>query len=495
MTDIRTRILGLLQIGPGESPIKNDSEFFRGNMDVVDAAVGLVTLHRHNGQPVVGADAPDPPDVAVSTSVDGGIAGNATVHYRVSHVDASGNESPASYATSITTPAPLDVPDAPTVARHETGGDLAPGMYQYALSAYRGSTTLETKADNPATANLPPSAGDTQAVDLTLPVLPDDADGFNIYRRTPNATTYYFLASVPAVDTGDVFTDDGSISPNLARPLPQVDSSNAANAIVVTPDGTLSTGESWNVYRAITEDDDDPVWASSLVGQIDHPADELTDTGTATDTRSPIEASLGLNNPDQIDLGSEVSGVLPPANGGARTFPARAAGTWIGPAAVAGGTIEIAAGDVVFVPFILDTAQQVDALRVATSIAGGTDAKVLIYIVSASGTDGPGVIVASAELDVDVTPDDLVADLLADEDLAPGRWWLGIHNHTTGIDAATFHAYDPATQLAPIDLPAPSSTTGHSGLTATAGLTVLTNTVGLTFTPIDQAPVIQARIA
>lgn len=606
----RTRFLELLKIMAGETPLLNDSEFFRTNIDKLDTAIGMLMNHRHNGQLVAGVDAPDPPDADLNPSIDGGIAGGATVYYRVSHVDSAGNESAASNHTSINTPAPLTVPDAPLLSRQETGGNLAPGMHQYVLSAWQSSTTLETPAINPGTANLPPSGGTHQTITLELPTLPDGADGFNVYVRRPGSTTYFFLATIAAADVGDPWIDDGGTAPNAVRIYPRVDTSNAANAITVTPAGSLTAGEAWNIYRTFTEEGEDPTWTGgTLIGQVEHPATTFSDLGAAPEPQSPPEASLSLTNPDPIDLESEVTGRLQPEHGGggftaattiavdavdgtattvtpltytpgtlpngiapadftggspvsislivaaltsgyfpegmvfvvlseigygayrftedtdlsqpwnawAEDFdlisgpgnfralllddryipvvpPARPpldAGTWTGPTAPGGGTTELAEGDVVFVPWDLHATQTLDMIRIGVETAGDPDAKIMVYLASpkTDGT-GPDVIVASAELPTDATGD--ITELI-DYTRPAGGWWLGVHNHTAGIAAATLHAYSPNAQLAPITLPPPSVATGNTGLKAAAGTTPLEDTDGLTFTAIAEAPIVQAR--
>lgn len=310
---LRTRFLGLLKLRPGiDPPRTNDGEFFNKNMDALDSVAAHFQLHRHNGEPVPSSLAPDPPTLLLDDDSDGGIAGNATVVYRVAIVDATGTEGVASIAQQIDTPGPVATPEAPTAERIASGGSFAPGHVQYAITAWKSFLTYQTIASPSVTANLPGSAGDAQQVVLTLPALPEGADGFNIYRRRPNSTTFNLLATVPAEDAGEPFIDDGSTEASNEILLPTTDTSAAGNSITVTPNGTLEADEAWRIYRSYQEDDEPISWLDTLLAELpeDGPGFYL-DLGGPTGNGSPLDDAVTFENPGPIDLWTETTGVLP----------------------------------------------------------------------------------------------------------------------------------------------------------------------------------------
>lgn len=311
MTTLRTRFLGLLKRGHGDSLAENDYEFTDANLDKLDAAAQLVTTHRHDGQAIADADAPDAPELEVTSDEDGAFPGDATINYRIAKVSADGIESPASAVATIETPGSISQPTISPELQLAGGGELPAGLYGYAYTQYRGIFTFETLPSPARTANLPVSAGDTQAVALTFPELDPDADGINIYRRIPNSTTWNYLVSVPAANVDDGFIDDGTILPSTERLLPAIDYSADASSITITPPGALAPGEAWRLYRAFGEDTDDLVWADSFLTELSSSA-PWEDLGSPTGGGSPALTGLGLTNPNPIDLWTETSGVLPP---------------------------------------------------------------------------------------------------------------------------------------------------------------------------------------
>jgi hypothetical protein len=477
--------LGLIHLYLGEALRTDDCAFTDRNISTIAAHLRRIATHRHDEEVIAGDEAPDAPGLGVSASVDGAFVDNSTIHYRVAKV-VDGFESPASTAVSVTTPETLPVPATPTAAVSATsGGSLAAGVYQYAIAAYRDHTTLESAPSASASVNLGVPNGNDQIVTITLPGLVGGVTGYNIYRRSPGSTTFNFLASQPSATP---YVDDGSVTASAERLIPFEDHS-AYNAIEVTLDA-LDPGEKWRLYRTSLEEE----WGASFLVELESGfTSPYVDTGGATGDGSPTTAVISFTNPGKILLESEVTGVLPPENGGRLAPPAALpAAVWVGPAAIAGDTIEIPEGEAVFVPFALDAAQTLDAIRVGVSVAGDAGAKVMLYL--AEGHVEPGAIVASVELDVDATGD-LVADLTPDEVVVAARYWLGVHNHTATLGPATFHAYADTVHLAPIDLPAPTAVAGSSGLIGVAGTTAIVTAVGLTLAPVVSAPVVQARTA
>ena len=322
--DVREPFHDLLMIGSGQSLARNYGEFLTTNIRKIGAGLRHTETHRHNGQVVASAaDAPNDPTVALA-SEDGGIAAGVTVEYRVARVDALGVESAASDVVSFDTPEAIDTPDPVTLSRIATGGALNPGLYEYAVSVWTGFHTYETLADNEVGAHLPPSDGDEQQIVITLPELPAGADGFNVYRRLPGSVTYNLLATLADTYAENDFTDDGGTDADAERVRPTINSSNGANAIEITPDGTLDTGEAWRIYRRFDEEgtDDDLDWAMTLLDDLEEGGDpSYIDLGGAPQAGAPLASAASFQNPGAIDLAAtgadkEVTGILPSLHGG-----------------------------------------------------------------------------------------------------------------------------------------------------------------------------------
>ena len=598
---------GLIRLFEGERLSTDGYAFTDANISFIAAALRRIGLHRHDGETITAPGAPDAPDLDVSAATDGAFPGSSEVHYRVSKV-VDDFESPASLAATVTTPPPLGVPDVPAVEVTATsGGALMAGVYEYAITAFRDHTTLESEPSGNTAVNLAVPNGDDQIVTISFPVLPSGATGFNVYRRTPGSTSWYFLGTTD----GDPYVDDGSVPASTSRLIPFEDHS-GYNAIEVDLDA-LAPGEKWRLFRSSLEED----WGASFLVELEYGfTNPYVDSGIPTGAGSPVVTPAIFANPPKIDLESEVSGVLPSANGGAGfvgaalmatsavdgtathvtplawdpdapasgivpagftggtpvavsfletalasgyypdglvvAIPAGAAhagvyllpedadlsnpwpehidppafvkdvewhgilggdgiyvtlgdrpaaplpvstGTWLGAAAPHGGTVEVAEGDVVFVPWRLAAAQIIDAVRIGIETSGATGAKVMTYLAMPSSTVGgvPGDIVGSLEIDTDQAPGDIVSSLAGDYDAISDDWFCGIHNHITGVTPATLHAYAASAQLEGLPLPAPSSAAGFTGLKAAAGLDELITAEGLTFTAVSEAPVVQVR--
>jgi hypothetical protein len=173
---------------------------------VIDSLLAALELHNHEG----GGRLLDPAPPAVTTAVDptGLLTGGRTYYYKVGYLDKFGLETAGSDEVSITLPAGPTTP-SPPVPVAGTGGSLGNGGYYYAIAAYVGDSTKQTLASQTVFVNL---TGSFTKVTLTFPAADASADGWVVFRRGPNETQLYCLATVPKasttyVDTGAVISD------------------------------------------------------------------------------------------------------------------------------------------------------------------------------------------------------------------------------------------------------------------------------------------------
>jgi hypothetical protein len=192
-----------------------------------------------------------------------------------------------------------------------TTGTLIGGTYFYVLSAYQVTSTSETLAltsGSTTTANT-----NTNKNTLTLPSLPAGATGFNIYRKRPGASKFYFLAST----TSASFVDDGSIAEDCDRSLPTENTTNSTNKVTITLSGAVPVGMTWKLYRTFVNGDYDNSLVHHVVEETAVGSGIITNTyvdiGNPTTTGRPSERNQVVGSPEKIDLedGTEIQGRLP----------------------------------------------------------------------------------------------------------------------------------------------------------------------------------------
>lgn len=300
----QTEHFGLTKLGPSEGIHAGTDRFASADRDVIDALLYASALHRHSGDPIADT-APESALVATAVAGAGTLPASTTISYCYTYTDPEDGETRQSPLTSITLPDPLVAPEAPTFSQQSIGGTLEPGQYFYVLSAYEGSSTVETKATNPVAVQIPAGTS-TNTVTLTMPAVPAGADGFNIYRRGPSETHYQFLASTSASS----YLDDGSVSTS-SRTLPPENTTNSTWGVqldlpAATP--TIPVDNLWNIYRTYTSSFDD----SHLV-TLDEDTTTYTDVGNSTNAGSPPTVIGQDITPSKVLLtdAAEVQGSLP----------------------------------------------------------------------------------------------------------------------------------------------------------------------------------------
>lgn len=321
---------GLITLEGGESLSTNGYQFTNADRQRIDQLLWLGAEGHHHTGAVGSIQEPASGPTLTLQTTGGSIPAGTRVYYRISYVDSNGLESVSSAESFIDTPDPIDSPGAPSLAYSTTGGVLAPGVYYYALTAYVDASIAETMV-GPTTYIQVPITTHTNLVTLTLPSLPAGATGFNVYRRAPGQTKYFYLASVDmTVATPPLtYVDSGSVEEDCDRSLPTKNSTNSSNSVIVTHSGAtpaVPVGYTWKVYRTYVNTN----WQNSLLAWVVEYVSEsstiitptYTDVGASTTTGSPLDISQVTDSPSRVLLtnGAEVQGALPGAMVGGFLF-------------------------------------------------------------------------------------------------------------------------------------------------------------------------------
>lgn len=324
-----TIYFGLQKISGGDSFGENGWKFSDEDRVIIDRLLYMaLSGHHHNGALAGGEGQPDPPELSLDTS-SGSLPAATRLYYRITLVDAVGNESIASLETYIDTPDSVTQPNAPAATYESTGGTLLAGPYFYMFSAYTDVNTHESRAVNASTVMLP--SGATNRITLDLPDVPDGATGFNIYRRKPGANAYVYLDSIDmSVATPPTnYIDDGSVTEDPNRGVPVTNTTNSSNTVTIAFPGVtpvIPEGYTWKIYRTAipAQYTNSLLWwvveTTESNGDIIRPT--FVDEGQATRTGRPPDVSQQIASPGQIILtdAEEVTGRLPMGNVSAFPF-------------------------------------------------------------------------------------------------------------------------------------------------------------------------------
>lgn len=312
----------LSTLSSGDDFADNGYKYTDADRQQIDRLLEIgAETHRHDGVVADSIDPDTPPSLALDTS-GGGIGAGERIRYKFTLVDVVGNESAASPEAYIDTPDPVESPAASSLTYDNGAGSLLPGNYFYALSAYVDLNTSETKAPNRAYITVA-SGSATNTITITLPSLPFGATGFNIYRRTPGSTKYFYLDSVDmdVATPPDVYEDDGATDVDCGRTLPVVNSTYSTNSVVVSYPGAtpvVPDGYTWKIYRTYESGEYDDSFLTWVVEETSEGSGIIVttyeDVGAGTTTGYPPAYSQIVDSPSKIDLtdAAEVQGVLPP---------------------------------------------------------------------------------------------------------------------------------------------------------------------------------------
>jgi len=331
---------GLEKLRAGESMAQNSYQFTDADRDTIDSLLFVgAESHRHTGAAGTGSSPTTAPSLSLNSTV-GALPGGTRVSYKYSLVSPLGLESAASPEAFVTTPDLINSPAAPTlIVNATTGGTLVAGIYYYALSAYMPVQTSETPAPNVAYISVP--TGSTNSLRLTYPTLPTGAAGWNIYRKKPGQSDYFYLATVAAGPVN--YIDTGSVIEDCDRRRPTVNKTSGANRVTVTlPAALPGPGWTWKVYRTLV--------TNSYINSLLHAVVEETsegsgvivtnyiDSGEGTYSGQPQPQSHLIGDPPKIMFtgGAEVTGRLPLAN--IQAFPFEVTFVFLGPIVTQQGT-------------------------------------------------------------------------------------------------------------------------------------------------------------
>lgn len=286
---------GLQKIESGTQGLPtNDYAFGSFNIDVIDRLLARINTSLFDSDAPISS--PTAGLGAVASTSGGSIAAGRTLRYQFTYVDPFGNETAASPTTTVSTSTATGSPQAPTLSTASTGGGLSSGRYFYALSSYVDTDTNESTAFNRTFVVLP--SGSTNVITLTLPSLPAGATGFNIYKKGPGQSVYYYLDTVdlsgPPVTT---YEDDGSLPQNATRSPVTTSTANSTNSVTLTvPGGSVPLGYTWKVYRSYSTNWDSSLlaWVTSETFGVITPS--YTDTGAAPTVGHPPERNYILGD-------------------------------------------------------------------------------------------------------------------------------------------------------------------------------------------------------
>jgi hypothetical protein len=332
---------GLSILGAGDALNADGYKAVDADRRLIDRLLEYSTeQHHHTG--ITGTDrTPVAPPVLTLITTDGSIPAGQRYYYTYTIIDDTGTESAPAPYTAIDTPPAIATPSAPLINPVTGSGSLLPGTYSYVLSAYRGANSLETKAENSQVATI---YGVTPgSMSLTLPQPPLGADGFNIYRKSPNGLHYLWITDIATTTDATAWVDDGSIEGDCDRSLPGVNRTSNENAVLVQFPGAtpnVPDGYTWRIYRSTSPAN----WSYSTLIDITPIGDatpytpvEFLDTGLGAQSGGPPPLTQVLNAPPKIELtnAAEVQGYLPP---GLISFPTAVTFTSAGAVTVGDGT-------------------------------------------------------------------------------------------------------------------------------------------------------------
>jgi hypothetical protein len=311
---------GLQTLGPGEPFSTNGYKYVNADRHTIDNLLKIgAETHVHDGLEGSAIEPDEGPELVLDVTA-GTLPAGTRIYYKYTLVNAQGQETIPSTESFIDTPAAVETPAAPTVFYESTGGTLQPGNYYYSLSAYVNASISETKAENPVHISVAVTSL-TNVITIGLPTLPDGADGFNVYRRKPGQSKYFYLDSIDMTGATptDIYVDDGSVGEDCDRGLPRYNTTNTTNTVTISlpASAPLEEGYTWKIYRTYVNGG----WDSSFLTHIVEYVSEATptiidyydDIGLSTSEGTYPTATLVTDSPSKIDLtdSAHVTGYLP----------------------------------------------------------------------------------------------------------------------------------------------------------------------------------------
>ena len=248
-----TNYFSLKKFG-SEGRLSDDNyKFSDRDRSTIDSLLWTLVNHDHREVADGGSLAgPTEPVLTVDT-VGGTLAAGTSYYYKLSFMDSSGSETGASSAIIADTADLVPSPPIQTLSSVSTGGALNSGIYRYALSYYQ-TAGGETRAVNVSTI-LVPTGTSTNVITVGLLTAPEDADGWKVYRKSPDDSDYHFLYSVVKTGTPPTsWDDDGSETIDCTKIRPSSNTTNSTSVITVDLNAAdIPLDErivSWKIYRS-----------------------------------------------------------------------------------------------------------------------------------------------------------------------------------------------------------------------------------------------------
>jgi len=317
----KTQHLGLNKFGAEGRLSDEGYKFSNRDRELMDSILFTLGEHAHEQPDVSIFDGPTTGTAPLLSTADTGgtLFAGRDYYYKVSYVDVNGNETASSAAGVVNTPDPIVAPEAGVLTTATTGGTLLAGTYKYTLAFFQDSGGVTTAPSRSTI--LIPTGTSTNTVTVPLPTLPDGADGWKIYRKSPGDIEYWLLATIASGPS--TYLDDGSDDPDCTQKTPPANTTNSTNTVTITLTPSWLPLDSrvvgWRIYRTSQAGS---YVANSLVTTV---VETLTEGGadlviTFTDIGDPMVQGIPLTQtavpapPPQLDASKifdALSGVLP----------------------------------------------------------------------------------------------------------------------------------------------------------------------------------------
>lgn len=244
----KTPRFGLNRFGNGvDGSLGDDGGKFTGtDRMVLDRVLAAYETHVHAGGERLGDPSGAP--TLVLDSAGGSLPGGKTYYYTVTYIDEFGLETAYADEASVTTPAQVSIPTNPGL-NTINAGTLAEGLYQYALTAHKGS------GETPLSGISTVTVSDWKQVDVSF-VAPANADAISIWRQGPAEAGFTRVATVAVGDSP--YSDDGSVPADPCAcdpgnlPPSQNTTGSDSRVTITAPTGDLvqpTLAKRWRIYR------------------------------------------------------------------------------------------------------------------------------------------------------------------------------------------------------------------------------------------------------
>ncbi len=321
----KTQHLGLNKFGAEGRLSDEGYKFSLRDRELIDSILFTLGRHAHEESDVSVFDGPTTGTAPLLSTADTGgtLFAGRDYYYKVSYVDVNGNETASSAAGLVNTPDPIVAPDSVLLTTATTGGTLLAGTYKYTIAFFQDSGGVTT-APNRSTV-LIPTGTSTNTVTVPLQTLPDGADGWKIYRKSPGDIEYWLLKTIAAGPS--TYLDDGSDDPDCTKKTPPANTTNSTNTVTITLNNQASPSwlpldsrvVGWRIYRTSTAGS---YIANSLVATVVETLTEgggdlvttFTDIGDPMSQGQPLVQTAVPEVPPRLDASKifdALSGALP----------------------------------------------------------------------------------------------------------------------------------------------------------------------------------------